>query len=542
MSERVNVPLSIAMSESSPEISASIPPKKQGLGWVLAATILGSSMAFIDVNVVNVALPVIQRDLNATSTDIQWVVEAYTLFLGALILVGGSLGDRFGRKRIFLIGVSIFATASAWCGLAPEVHQLILARGVQGVGGALLTPGSLSIINSTFPPLQRSKAIGTWSAFSAITSALGPVLGGWLVQAGSWRLVFFINIPLALLVLTISFWRMPESRNERSSVGLDWPGALLGTLGLGGIVFALIETSSSGLGDPLVLSFLGLGGLMLLGFILVELRSNSPMVPLHLFRSPTFAGANLLTFCLYAGLGGALFFVPFDLIRVQHYSTAAAGASLLPFTLLMFSLSRWSSGLVHRFGAKLPLMAGPLIAAYGFILFARPSTGGSYWTTFFPAIVVLGLGMSITVAPLTMTVMGALENRYSGVASGINNAVARVGGLLAIAVLNIFVLKAFNADLDKRLMTLRLPAAVRVALNSQRGKLAGIEIPAGIDRALRHALEQALALSFVTGFRLAMASAAFLAILGALWALFLVEGKPEQKPSLPHIEERAPPA
>lgn len=515
MSEQANAP-------------AVIPPKNQGNGWILAATILGSSMAFIDVNVVNVALPVIQRDLNATSTDIQWIVEAYTLFLGALILVGGSLGDRFGRKRVFLIGVAIFAAASCWCGFAPSVQQLIFARGIQGIGGALLTPGSLSIISSSFSPLQRSKAIGTWSAFSAITSALGPVLGGWLVQVSSWRLVFFINLPLALLVITISLWRMPESRNDPSTVGLDWAGALLATLGLGGVVYALIETSSLGLNNPYVLSFLGLGVLALLAFVLVERRSKSPMMPLYLFRSRTFSGANLLTFSLYAGLGGALYFVPFDLIRVQHYSTAAAGASLLPFTLLMFSLSRWSSNLVNRFGARLPLIVGPLIAACGFLLFALPSTGGSYWTTFFPAIVVLGLGMSITVAPLTMTVMGALENRYSGVASGINNALARVAGLLAIAVLNIFVLKTFNADLDKRLMPLPLPIAVRAALNSQRGKLAGIEIPAGMNNGLRHAVEQALALSFVTGFRLAMFSAAGLAILGALCVSLLVEGRPKK--------------
>lgn len=507
---------------------ATRPCSKSVGSWVLAAAILGSSMAFIDGTVVNVALPAIQADLNATVADMQWVVESYALFLAALVLVGGALGDRLGRRRIFTSGIALFALASLWCGLAPDVLQLILARAVQGVGAALLVPGSLAIISATFSQEQRGRAIGTWSSFTAITAALGPVLGGWLVENVSWRAIFFINLPLAMIVLGLTFWRVPESRSYNQDGRLDWWGALLVTIGLGGLVFGLLESANLGWGNPLIVASLGVGIAALCAFLFVEARIPNPMMPLHLFRSRTFLGANLLTLLLYAGLGGALFFLPFNLIQVQGYTATAAGAALLPFILIMFLLGRWAGGLVDRFGAKLPLTIGPVIAAAGFALFAVPAIGGSYWITFFPAVVVLGLGMAISVAPLTTAVMGAVDVDYSGVASGINNAVSRVAGLLAIAVLGVVILSAFNFSLDQQLTGLQLAPQVQQSLDEQRTSLAGINLPSDLSPDMQSRLEQAIHTAFVGGFRLVMLIASGLALGSACCAALLIEGRRPQ--------------
>jgi len=496
--------------------------------WVLVATILGSSMAFIDGSVVNVALPVIQQDLGATATDVQWIVETYSLFLASLILVGGSLGDLYGRRRIFALGIAVFTLSSIWCGLSPTVLSLILARAVQGIGAALLVPGSLAIISASFSEEQRGRAFGTWSAFTALTTVVGPVLGGVLVQYASWRWVFFLNVPLAVVVLVVLFWRVPESRDPEASGRLDWWGTLLVTLGLGALVYGLLEAGSFGVGSPLVLAALALGVVALLGFLLVEARSSAPMVPLTLFRSHTFSGANLLTLLLYGALGGIMFFLPFNLIQVQGYSPTLAGAAFLPFILLLFLLSRWAGGLVPRFGAKLPLVIGPLITAVGFALFAVPgitSGPGSYWTTFFPAIVVMGLGMSITVAPLTTAVMGAVEQRHAGVASGINNAVSRTAGLLAIAVFGIIALTVFTSSLQNQLAALHLSPGVQQVIEGQRNRLAGISIPATINGEVQSALKQAIDVSFVSAFRLVSLLGAAIALLSALCAWWLIEGK-----------------
>lgn len=492
--------------------------------WILAATIIGSSMAFIDSTVTNVALPALQAELGATAVDAQWIVESYALLLAALILVGGSLGDHYGRKRIYVVGVAIFALASVACGLAQSPDQLIAARALQGVGGALLVPGSLAIISASFEGERRGKAIGTWSGFSGITAALGPILGGYLVENVSWRAAFLINVPLAAVVLFIVFRHVPESRDPGARK-LDLPGALLATLGLGGIVYGLIESSSRGLGDPLVLGALVLGAAALVAFVVVERRSREPMMPLSLFRSRNFSGANLLTLLLYAGLGGALYFLPFNLIQVHGYSATAAGSAFLPFIVITFLMSRWAGGLVTRYGARLPLVVGASITALGFVLFALPGTEGSYWTTFFPAVVVQGLGMSLVIAPLTTTALNSVEGSHSGLASGVNNAVSRAAGLLAIAVLGIFVFAAFSNGLDSRLAELNLTPEQLAALESEKVDLGGAETPEGLSGEAAAAVEQAVDEAFVGAFRLAMYIAAGLAVASALAAAILIEGK-----------------
>ncbi len=498
--------------------------KRRDGPWVLAATILGSSMAFIDGTVVNVALPAILADFHATMVDAQWVVEAYALFLAVLLLTGGSLGDRLGRRRVFAAGVVVFAAASVGCGLAASIRQLVAARAFQGVGGALLVPGSLAILSASFPATERGRAIGTWSGFTAITAAIGPVLGGWLIDHLSWRWAFFVNVPLAAAVLAITVWRVPESRDDKEAGPFDWAGALLATFGLGGVVFALIESSELGWRDPRVLGAIA-GGLLALGaFGFVERSARNPMMPLRLFRSRNFTGANVLTLFLYGALASVFFLSPLDLIQVQGYSAAAAGAAVLPFILLMFLLSRWSGGLVHRFGARVPLVAGPLVAAGGFSLFAVPGVGGSYWTTFFPAMVVLGLGMATSVAPLTTTVMSAVDRRHAGVASGINNAVSRTAGLLSVAILSAVLLHAFGNALDRRLARVEVSAAVRAAIDSQRTKLAAIRLPAGTDAPESARVRAAISGSFVSGFRTVMLTASGLSVLAAAAAFLCIDG------------------
>jgi EmrB/QacA subfamily drug resistance transporter len=495
-------------------------PKVRGR-WILAATILASSMAFIDGTVVNVALPALQTNLNATAVDVQWVIEAYALFLSALLLVGGSLGDHYGRRRIFLLGVTIFALASGVCGLVGDIRQLIVARAFQGCGAALLVPGSLAILSNSFSERERGSAIGVWSGFSAITTAIGPVLGGWLIEHVSWRAVFFINLPIALVVILISLRYVAENSN-RESRRVDWFGASLAALGLGALVYGLIESSQAGFTDRSVIIVLTAAIVILILFLFVQSRLSQPMLPLTLFRSRTFAGTNFLTFLLYAALGGTFFFLPLNLIQVQRYSPTAAGAALLPFVLIMSFLSRWSGGLVVRYGPRLPLVIGPVLAAVGYSLFVIPGIGGSYWTKFFPPVVVLGLGMAVTVAPLTTTVMNSIAQARAGIASGVNNAVARTASLIAIAVLGVVMLHIFKSNLDRRLITANLPASVAQSVQTQSTRLAAIDVPENFNPGSQQLIRRAIDESFVSGFRWLMVIGAALAAASAVTALLWI--------------------
>jgi EmrB/QacA subfamily drug resistance transporter len=498
--------------------------------WILAAAILGSSMAFIDGTVVNVALPALQSSLGATVVDVQWVIESYGLFLGALILAGGSIGDLLGRRRVFVTGVVAFAIASVWCGLSTNIHELIAARAVQGVGAAFLVPGSLAIISSSFPEAERGRAIGTWSGFTSITTAIGPVLGGWLIEHASWRWAFFLNVPLAVAVIAICVRHVPESRSAKST-RIDWTGAALATVGLGGLVYGLVESASLGWKNPLIYSSLVVGVVCIVAFPFVEDRVASPMVPLSLFQSPGFSGANWLTLFLYASFGCFFFVFPLNLIQVQGYSATATGAAALPLILLMFFLSRWSGGLITRYGARPPLIFGPIVASLGFVLFAVPSVGGTYWSTFFPGFLILGFGIAITVAPLTAVVMGAVDQDLAGTASGINNAVARVAGLLAVAVIGVALVAAFRYRLDLQIANVPLTAEAHKQIEADTIHLAAMSVPAELGEPARSLVSASIRTSFVFAFRIVMAICAVLGLISATFAWWMIPGAGAARPA-----------
>src|SRR5215212_693669 len=493
--------------------------------WVLAATILGSSMAFIDETALPVALPAIQSGLDATAVDAQWVVAAYTLFLAALVLVGGSLGDHLGRRRMFSVGVVLFALASAWCGLSQSPEQLILARALQGVGAALLVPNSLAIIGASFEEERRGKAIGTWTSLTSVTLILGPVLGGYFAENVSWRGVFFINVPIALVVLAIARLHVPESNNPEAR-RLDLPGAALVAVGLGGVVFGLLESSRSGLGDARVIGALIVGVVALGAFLVVEGRGSEPMMPLSLFRSRNFTGANAFTLLLYFALVGTMFFLPFNLIWVQGYSATAAGAAIVPAILVLSLLSRYTGGLTDHYGARLPLVIGPAIAAAGFALVAAPGVeSGSSWPGAFPAAVTRGRGRSILMPAVTTVALNSVDVRHEGLASAINNAFSQTAGLLAVAVLGVIMFVSFGSSLDHRLAALDLPPEARQQLEEGKVKLGGAQAPEGLGPAQSANVERAIDEAFVSGYRVVMLVAVAIALASALSAALLLEGK-----------------
>lgn len=500
--------------------------------WALAATVIGSGMAFINGSVVNVALPAIQSSLEASVADMQWVVSIYTFILGTLILTGGSAGDYYGRKRVFGFGVFIFLLSTVWCGLAPDVFQLIVARGGQAIGGAMMIPGSLAIITDLYEQEQRGKAIGTWSGFTALATAAGPLLGGILVDQFSWRYIFLISVPMAVAALVILYWRVPESKAADKSGQPDWKGALLATFGLGMICYSLIEASEFGVFNPVFISSMVAGILVFGAFIWVEKNIDNPMVRLEMFRSRSFSGANLVTMFLYFSLAGVFFLLPFNLIQIQGYSATAAGAAFIPFPLLVGGLSRWSGGMIVRFGARPMLVAGPLITSIGFLLLGIYGTGSSYWICFFPGISLMGLGVAISFAPLNTTVMSSVDRKDAGTASGVNKAVARLSGMLSVALLGALAISLFGHELLQMMQQNNIPEGIQQKMMSQKADLATVSIPESATPAIKTILEQNIQKSFLSSFQMVMYTSAGLILMGAVSAASLVTYKPESKESI----------
>ncbi|MTI21666.1 DHA2 family efflux MFS transporter permease subunit [Fulvivirga sp. RKSG066] len=491
---------------------------------VLISTILASSMAFIDSTALNVALPALQQDLNISGSELLWIVNGYALFLSALLLVGGSIGDIFGRKRVFGVGILFFTMSSIVCGVSTSPMMLIISRCVQGVGGALMVPGSLSLITALFPQNKRGWAIGTWSMFSAMTTVFGPALGGWLAGMGLWRVVFFINVPLALISLYF-LYKIPESK-ELSAKKIDVLGAVLATLSLGGLTYGFIEAPNYGFDSSRIAISLAGGLLCLILFIIHEKRSSHPMMPLSLFQSKIFSSTNIITLFVYGALGGFLFFFPLNLIQVQGYPAEIAGLTMLPFGLLIAFMSRWSGAWADRVGVRPPLIIGPALTAIGFYLFSIPdlTTGPSeFWSTYLPAIIVLGVGMGITVAPLTTAVMGAVPQKNTGTASGVNNTISRTAGVLAIAVIGAFALISFENSLKERTQSLNLSAEVTQALEREIPKLAEAKPPKAATAVNQQKIEAAIDYAFIDSFKQSALIATILAGLSVFIAYFSIK-------------------
>ncbi|MBL6445047.1 MFS transporter [Fulvivirga sp. 29W222] len=492
----------------------------------LISTILASSMAFIDSTALNVALPALQSDLDIKGSSLLWVINSYALFLSALLLTGGSMGDRLGRKRIFILGIALFSVASILCGLSSSSDILIVSRCIQGIGGALMVPGSLSIISALFPKEKRGRAIGTWSMFSAMTTVSGPALGGWLAGIGLWRLVFFINIPLAIIALFF-LRKVPESKDPNANKG-DAKGAFVATLSLACLTYGFIEAPNFGFNAPRIYASLAAGLVLLLLFIIYEMKTNSPMMPLSLFKSKTFSSTNVITLFIYAALGGFLFFFPLNLIQVQGYPDEIAGLVMLPFGLLIAFLSRWSEHLADKLGARTPLIIGSMLTAIGFFLFSLPGqTAGpsDFWNTFFPAIITIGIGMGLTVTPLTTAVMNSVPHGKTGSASGINNTIARTAGVLAIAIMGAFGVITFKNSFIENTKNLHLQEAVQKELDEEILKLAEAQPPTNTTKEQKQIINTAVKTSFIETFRQSALIASILSGLSVFTTYIFIKKK-----------------
>jgi EmrB/QacA subfamily drug resistance transporter len=499
--------------------------------WIMVSAILASAMAFIDGTALNVVLPSLQQGLGATGADLFWILNAYLLMLAALILIGGSLGDKLGRKKIFMAGILIFIIGSAACGFASTVTLLIVFRIIQGIGGALMIPGSLSLISSSIDEKERGKAIGTWSAITTVVTIGGPVLGGALGDAGLWRYIFFINIPIGLAALFILWRSVKESKEAGSDPALDLPGAITIALGLAALTFGFLRIPAIGFNNGQVMGSLGAGLLLLTAFIFIEKKSRHPMMPLNLFANPTFSGVNLLTFFLYAGLGAGMLFLSLNLVQVQGYSQLESGLTFLPFTLLMMSLARFAGGLADRHGPRLLLITGPAVAGVGLLIlsFVKQTKGPSdYWTSFFPGVIIFGLGISFTVAPLTAAVMGSVGDHLSGTASGINNAMTRIANVFANAIFGALAVLFFSGALGDQLKNIPLNPKERSAVMAEAANLGNAKVPPQIAHD-RSVIKRSYHESFIDAYANIMRISAGLAFLGALMSVLFIKNSAVKK-------------
>jgi EmrB/QacA subfamily drug resistance transporter len=489
--------------------------------WVLLSSILAVAMTFIDATALSVALPVIQSDLAATGADLMWIINAFTIPVAALLLLGGGLGDWLGRKQVLLAGIIIFAMGAIACAVAPGIPSLIAARIIQGIGAALMIPGSLALVASFFDAAERGKAIGTWSAFSVIATGIGPVVGGMLAQAGLWRGIFLVNLPLAMIACIALLWKVPPLRHPRAEGRLDFVGALLAALGLACINVGLIAVPERGLGNPMVAAALIGGLLSLLAFILHERRTRHPLLPLALFQSKTLTAACLITLTVYTAFYGLLFFLPLNLIQVQGYDPARAGAAQLPLLLLLILVSRPAGSLVDRIGPRLPLIVGPFTVGLGFLLLSWPGITdgpGAFWTTYLPGLLVLGAGLGMTAVPLSITIMASVSGDRQALAAAINSTAARLAGVVAIALLGPVALLTFQLSLDARVTPLNLPAAIQSQLVAESPRLAEARVPETLDSATTAAVGTAIQMAFIDMFRVVSLLAAGLSGLGAIIA------------------------
>lgn len=504
--------------------------------WIMVSTILASAMAFIDATALNVVLPSLQKSLNASGADLFWILNAYLLMLASLILIGGAMGDKLGRKKVFMMGIFIFICGSAACGLAGNVLLLVVFRILQGIGGALMIPGSLSLISSSINAKERGKAIGTWSAFTTVVTMGGPILGGALADAGLWRYIFFINVPIGIAALLMLTWKVKEIKDEDNTKGLDFPGAITIALGLALITFGFLRIPTVGLYHIQAYGSLAAGVLFLIVFIIIEIRSDNPMMPLKLFASSTFSGANLLTFFLYAGLGAGMLFLSLNLVQVQGYSQLQSGLTFLPFTVLMITIARYAGSLADKLGPRLFLIGGPAIAGAGLLIlsFIKQTNGPSdYWTTFFPGVLVLGLGMSFTVAPLTAAVMGAVSDHFSGTASGINNAMTRISGVFANAIFGALAVLFFSGALQHEIKTISINPKDKQEIIQQASNLGNAKPPTSITGTNKQIIEKAYHTSFIKAYANIMRISAALGFFGALMALIFIRNNTVIKDNKP---------
>lgn len=501
--------------------------------WIMVSAILASAMAFIDATALNVVLPALQKSLHATGTDLFWLLNAYLLMLASLILIGGAMGDKLGRKKVFVAGIVVFILGSAACGFAPTIILLIIFRLVQGIGGALMIPGSLSLISSSINAGERGKAIGTWSAITTVVTMGGPILGGALADAGLWRYIFFINIPIGAAALLILFFRVKESKDPDSKPSLDFPGAVTIALGLALVTFGFLRIPAAGLANWQVWGSFIAGISMLAAFVYIEKHSEQPMMPLQLFSNKTFAGVNALTFFLYAALGAGMLFLSLNMVQVQGYSQLQSGLTFLPFTVLMVTIARFAGSLADKHGPRSLLIAGPATAGIGLLVlsFVKQTQGpADYFTTFFPGLILLGLGMSFTVAPLTATVMGSVSDHFSGTASGVNNAITRIANVFANAIFGALAVLFFSGVLQDRIKSVPLNSTEKHAVIAQAANLGNAKAPTGIQQQDAGIIERAYHESFIAAYGKIMKISATLAFLSALTGFISIRNEKVKNP------------